>query len=98
MLLFKWVVPRELAVSGMPSEGDVDSITSTFKSVVVLAEEHELLYNPRDLVKRAVQVIYRPCRTSGLRTSFTSTTSWTSFATVRSQSSCTATEAGGGAG
>lgn len=60
MLLFKWVVPGELAVSSMPSEGDVDSITSTFKSVVVLAEEHELLYNPRDLVKRAVQVIYRP--------------------------------------
>jgi len=30
----------------MPSEGDVDPIASTFKSVVVLAEEHELLCNP----------------------------------------------------
>jgi len=59
-LLFKWVAPGELAASGMPSEGDVDSIASTFKSVVVLAEEHELLYDPRDLVKRGVRVLHRP--------------------------------------
>jgi len=57
---FKWVVPGKLAASGMPSEGDLDPIASTFKSVVVLVEEHELLYDKYDLEKRGVRVVHKP--------------------------------------
>jgi len=60
VLFFKWVVFGKLAASGMPSEGDLDSIASTFKCVVVLAEEHELLYDKYDLEKGGVRVVHKP--------------------------------------
>jgi hypothetical protein len=53
---FQRVTLGELAASSMPSEGDVDFIAPTFKCVVVLVEEHELLYSPSHLMEREVQV------------------------------------------
>jgi len=56
----KWVVPDVLAVSSMPSEENLKTIASMFRGVLVLAEPHELLYDPSKLVGAGLRVLRIP--------------------------------------
>lgn|GEM_PF-434623 len=53
-------VPGVLAVSRMPREDEVDSIASTFRCVVALAEECELSYDLGDLARAGIRVLHKP--------------------------------------
>lgn len=59
-LMFKWVVPGELATSGMLSGDVLHVVSRTFKTVVVLAEAGELEYSPGELEEKGLAVIWEP--------------------------------------
>jgi len=56
----KWIIDNEFAVSSMPRREDLDLISRYFRTVGVLVEDHELEYDPEELVSRGVKVIRLP--------------------------------------
>jgi protein-tyrosine phosphatase len=62
MSQFKWVVPDVLAVYRMPREEEIEVISSLFRCVVILAEDHELRYDPDELIERGVKVVHKPVK------------------------------------
>ena len=56
----RWIRAGELAVSSMPSQKDIEYIYTTFKTVVILTENQELGYNPKEIEERGVNVIKFP--------------------------------------
>ncbi|MGC9010270.1 MAG: dual specificity protein phosphatase family protein [Sulfolobales archaeon] len=56
----KWIIDNELAVSSMPSNEDLRYISERFRTVVNLVEDHELEYDPGELISRGVKVMRLP--------------------------------------
>ncbi len=65
MSQFKWVVPDVLAVYRMPREEEIEIISSLFRCVVILAEDHELRYDPDELIERGVKIVHKPVKDFG---------------------------------
>jgi len=57
---YKWIIPGVLATSRMPTMSEVSELASLFKSIVILAEDHELWYNPDLLEGMGVRVFHKP--------------------------------------
>lgn len=60
MASYKWIIPGVLATSRMPTMSEVGELASLFKSIVVLAEDHELWYNLDLLESMGVRVFHKP--------------------------------------
>lgn len=60
MIAYKWVVPDTLAVSSMPSSGDIEDIVSKFKCLVILAESSKPLYDNKLVVESGLRVLHVP--------------------------------------
>lgn len=59
-MFFKWVSTPDLATSGMLTEDLLDDVARIFKTVVILAEDEELEYDPSDLESRGVKIVREP--------------------------------------